>query len=166
MKTLVCIAMLVYLLCTVLFALGSGSSEAKPEAVSQGSKQGLPCAAANPAAGYAGHVKLPDSKRELNVYNVDHPETDKHDPICLSKKADDTIVWLSGSSKKFKMKISVEKDQDPMCGQQPFLKEPPADTVDGYFSGSLKQVPGYCLYNVQFQLEGGQASDPHIQTTP
>jgi hypothetical protein len=166
MKSLVCIATLVCLSCVVLLARHSDNSTARPEVANDGANQGLRCAAANPASGYASHVNLPDSKREINVYNVDHPESGKHDPICLSKKADDTILWVSGSSKKFKMKISVEKDQDPMCGQQPFVKDPPNDTVDGYFSGSLKTVPDYCLYDVKFQTEDAKISDPHIQTTP
>ena len=54
-----------------------------------------------------------------------------------------------------------------LIGQHPFLKDPPTDIVDGYFSGSLKPtVPNFCVYEVEFQIEGGQVSDPHIRTTP
>jgi hypothetical protein len=153
MKTLVCIAALMWLSCTSLLAQSSDK---------------LQCPTANPAVGYAPPVKLPKSKREIKVYNVDYKEiNEKHDPVCLSESADDTIIWVSGSSKKFKIKIRAAKDQLPNCMQHPFLKDPPTDTVDGYFSGSLNpRVPNFCTYEVEFQIEGGQVSDPHIKKAP
>jgi hypothetical protein len=152
MKTLVCIAALMWLSCTILLAQSSDRSQ---------------CATPNPASGYASPVKLPKSKREIKVYNVDYVENHPHDPVCLSKIADDAIIWASGSSKKFKIKIHAAKDQLPDCKQHPFLKDPPTDTVDGYFSGSLNpNVPNFCVYEVEFQIEGGQVSDPHIKTVP
>jgi hypothetical protein len=152
MKKIVCIAVLMWLSCTTLLAQSSDTSR---------------CATANPASGYASPVKLPKSEREIKAYNVDYVETRAHDPVCLSKKADDAIIWASGSSKKFKIKIHAAKDQAPNCKQHPFLKDPPTDTVDGYFSGSLDpMVPNYCVYEVEFQIQGGQVSDPHIKTVP
>jgi hypothetical protein len=160
MKTLVCIAALVWLSCAVLLAQSSDSSSPK---------QGLPCAKPNPEFGYASNLRLPKSERVIKIYNVDYPETHKHDPICLSKHAFDTIFWVSGSGKKFKLKISpdVAKDRDPKCGHHPFVTDPPTNTIDGHFSGPLKpDLPDHCLYEVEFQTEGGQVSDPHIQTGP
>ena len=163
MKSLVCVAALVCLSCTVLFAQSSGNSAQTSGSIDSGSKEG--CATPNPASGYAPPTKLPKSKREINVYNVDYPEPYPHPPICLSKMADDTLLWVSGSSKRFKIKIYLEKGQNPNCGQHPFRKEPPSDTVDGWFSGSLNpSVPDNCLYEVEFQLDGGTTSDPHIRT--
>jgi hypothetical protein len=171
MKTLVCIVALMCLSCTVLLAQSSDSSAAKPDTAAGGSKKGLPCAKANPASGYAAPVKLPGRKekeREIKVYNVDSapPHDEKHDPVCLSKSGDDAILWVSGSSKKFKVTIHAAKDQDSTCGQHPFKKGPPNEIGDGYFSGSLGDVPLNCVYDVEFQFEGGEKSDPHIQTTP
>jgi hypothetical protein len=158
MKTLVCIAALVWLSCAVLLAQTSDSSSPK---------QGLPCAKPNPEFGYSSNLRLPKSEREIKIYNVDHPETDKHDPICLSKIAYDTIFWVSVSGRRFILKIYVAKDQDPKCGRHPFLTAPPTDKIDGYFSGALKpDVPNYCVYEVEFQTKDGQVSDPHIQTVP
>lgn len=152
MKKIVCLASLMWLSCTMLLAQSSDTSR---------------CATPNPASGYASPVKLPKSKREIKVYNVDYVEAQPHNPVCLSKSADDAIVWASGSSKKFKIKIHAAKDQASNCKQHPFLKDPPTDTVDGYFSGSLdSMVPDYCVYEVEFQIEGGQAPDPHIKTVP
>jgi hypothetical protein len=168
MKTLVCLAVLLCLSCAVLLAHGGESSAAEPQNTQNGTQQVLPCATPNPASGYAPNVKIPGSKREVNVYNVDYAETEshkEHNPVCLYRATDDTMVWLSGSSKKFKIKVSVVKDQDQNCGQHPFQKDPPTDTVDGYFSGSLKpSVPANCVYAVDIQMEGGPPSDPHIQT--
>jgi hypothetical protein len=166
MKTIVSIATLVWLSCAVLLAQ-TNNSAATPQA---GKKEGVRCDTANPAIGYA-RAKLAESKREIKLYNVDFDETDRknkaHDPICLSRGNGDTILWASGEGKKFKMRIHLEQGQDPQCGQHPFIKEPPNDTVDGYFSGSLRpDVPFYCLYEVEFQKEDGKISDPHIQTTP
>jgi hypothetical protein len=169
MKTLVCIAALMCLSCTVLLAQSSDSSAAKPDTTDHGSKKGLPCAKANPASGYAAPVRLPGSKRQINVYDVASavPPGEKHDPVCLSKKGDDSILWVSGLSKTFKVTIHAAKDQDSQCGQHPFKKEPPNEIGDGYFSGSLRgDVPDFCVYDVEFQTDGGQVSDPHIQTTP
>ena len=151
MKKVVCIAALMWLSCTMLLAESSDTSR---------------CATPNPASGYASPIKLPKSKREIKAYNVDYVETQPHDPVCLSKSADDAIIWLSGSSKKFKIKIhGAAKDQSPNCKQHPFLKDPPTETVDGYFSGSLDpMVPSDCVYEVEFQIEGGQVLDPHIKT--
>ena len=168
MKTLVCIAALVCLSCAAPLAQSSDSSAATPETVNKGSRQG-PCATPNPGFGYVSDLKLAKSPRGIKVYNVDYPDTHKHDPICLSKKADDAILWLSGSSKKFKLKVYAAKDQEDAekCGPHPFLKDPPTDTTDGYFSGSLKpDVPDYCVYEVEFQIEGGKVSDPHIRVDP
>jgi len=159
MKPLVCVAAIVWLSCAVLLAQSSDNA--------YGSKQGLPCATPNPASGYAPPTKLPKSKREIKVYNVDYPETGPHNPVCLSVMADDAMLWASGSSKKFKIRIHAAKDQDPKCGQHPFLKAPPTDITDGYFSGSLNPVvPAYCVYDVEFPTGNGQVSDPHIQTVP
>ena len=164
MKTFVCF---VALTCAMLFAQSTESSSAESGGGSNGSKEDPSCATPNPASGYASPVKLPNSKREVKVYNVDYMETHPHQPVCLSKMADDTMLWASGSSKKFKIKIYAAKNQDPHCEQHPFLKAPPTETVDGYFSGSLKPtVPNFCVYEVEFQLESGQVSDPHIRTTP
>ena len=167
MKPLVCISAFVWLSCAVLLAQSTNSSDAQYGRGDSGSKQGLPCAKPNPASGYAPSMKLPKSKRAVNAYNVDYAEPYPHDPVCLSKSADDTILWISGSSKKFKIKIHPEKDQDRNCGQHPFQKDPPSDVVDGLFSGSLNpSVPNYCVYEVEFQVADGPVSDPHIQTTP
>lgn len=167
MKPLVCISAFVWLSCAVLLAQTSASSGAPSGKDNNGSTQGLPCATPNPASGYAPSIKLPKSDRKINSYNIDYPETGRHNPVCLSKKADDTMLWISGSSKKFKIKIHPAKDQDPNCGQHPFQKDPPSDVVDGLFSGSLNpSVPNYCVYEVEFQVVDGPVSDPHIQTTP
>src|SRR5262249_42232114 len=164
MKILVCFAALT---CAILFVQSTDSSAGKSGAGSNGSNEDPSCATPNPASGYASPLKLPNSKREIKVYNVDYVETRPHKPVCLSKMADDTMLWASGSSKKFKIKIYAAKNQDPHCEQHPFLKAPPTETVDGYFSGSLKPtVPNFCEYEVEFQLESGQVSDPHIRTGP
>lgn len=152
MKNVLCIAALMWMSCTMLLAQSTDTSR---------------CATPNPASGYASPVKLPKSKREIKVYNVDYVETHPHDPVCLSKTADDAILWVSGSSKKFKIKIHAAKDQASNCKQHPFLKDLPTDIGDGYFSGSLDpMVPNYCVYEVEFQIEGGQVTDPHIKTVP
>jgi hypothetical protein len=37
----------------------------------------------------------------------------------------------------------------------------------GLYSGPLKaDVPNNCVYEVEFQVEGGQVMDPHIKTGP
>lgn len=169
MKPLVCISAFVWLSCALLLGQSTDSSGPHYGKGDSGSKQGLPCAKPNPASGYAPSIKLPKAKREVNAYNVDYAEPYPHNPVCLSKSADDTILWISGSSKKFKIKIRPEKDppQDPNCGQHPFQKDPPSDVVDGLFSGSLNpSVPNYCVYEVEFEVEGKSPADPHIQTTP
>ena len=157
MKTLVCIIALVWS-SAVLLAQSSDSSS--PE-------QDLPCAKPNPEFGYSSNLKLPKSERVIKVYNVDYPETHKHDPICLSKGAHDAIFWVSASGKRFKLKIYLAKDQDQKCGKHPFVTEPPSEDIYGHFSGPLKpDVPNYCVYEVEFQTEGGQVTDPHIKTGP
>lgn len=174
MKTLGCFAVLLCLLCAVLLALGGQGSAAPPQKSNQGPGP-LPCAKPNPAIGYAPTVKLRsgNSEREIIVYNVDDAEAESHkthDPICLSKSKDATIVWLSGSSKKFKIETSLDptvKGQDPQCGPHPFLTDPPTEMQNGYFSGSLKEnLPPYCVYELKFTVEGKAVSDPHIQKTP
>jgi hypothetical protein len=155
MKPLVCVSAFVWLSCAVLLAQSNGS------------KQGLPCATPNPASGYAPPIKFRDSNRKINVYNVDNLDTGKHNPVCLSKKGDDAMLWVSGSSKKFKIKFHPWPGADPGCGQHPFQIDPPPDLGDGWFSGSLNpKVPDYCVYDVEFKFDGGGVSDPHIQTTP
>jgi hypothetical protein len=167
MKSLVCMSALVWLSCGVLLAQNTDNSAGQPGTGNNGSMQALPCATPNPASGYTPPIKLPKSRREIKGYNVDYPETGHHNPVCLSKSADDAILWVSGSSKKFKMKIHPEKGQDSNCGQHPFLKDPPSDLTDGVFSGSLNpNVPNYCVYDVEFQMADGPVTDPHIQTTP
>jgi hypothetical protein len=156
MKTVVLIGGLMWLSCAVLLAQSSENSS---------TKEGLPCAKPNPEFGYASDLRLPKSDRVIKLYNIDYPETHKHDPICLSQDSHDTILWVSGSGKRFKLKIYLEKGQNTECGQHPFQTNPPTDTIDGHFSGPLKRdVPKYCLYEVELQTEGGQVSDPHIQT--
>jgi hypothetical protein len=156
MKTLVCVIALVWS-CTVLLAQSSDSSSSDS------------CAKPNPGFGYASNLKLPKSERVIKIYNVDYPETHKHDPICLSKRANDSIFWVSDSGKKFKLKIYLAKDQDQRCGKHPFVTEPPSEGTEiyGHFSGPLKaDVPNNCLYELEFQVEGGQVTDPHIKTGP
>jgi len=123
-KNLVCFAALMWLSCAILFARSTESAPAKSGASNNGSNEDPSCATPNPASGYASPLKLPNSKREIKGYNVDYVETRPHKPVCLSKMADDAILWASGSSKKFRMKIYAAKDQDPHCGQHPFLKNP------------------------------------------
>jgi hypothetical protein len=151
MKTLVCIVALVWS-CPVLLAQSSDSSS---------------CAKPNPGFGYASDLKLPKSARAIKIYNVDYPETHKHDPICLSKRALDSIFWVSASGKKFKLKIYLAPDQDQSCGKHPFVTDPASDDMYGLYSGPLKaDVPNNCVYEVEFQVEGGQVMDPHIKTGP
>ncbi len=107
------------------------------EPANQKSKETARCAVANRLSGYALDIKLPKAARKVKVYNADYPETHKHDPICLSKTAEDSIFWLSGSGKKFKLKIYPQQDADK-CGHHPFERELPADPIDGYFSGPLR----------------------------
>jgi len=167
MKPLVCVSAFVWLSCAVLLAQSNDSSAAQYGKDNNGSTKGLPCATPNPASGYAPQIKFRDSKRKFNVYNVDNQAPPQHDPVCLSKKGDDTILWVSGSSKKFKIKIHPRPGADPGCGQHPFQKDPSPDLGDGWFSGSLNpKVRDYCVYDVEFKFDGGGVSDPHIQTTP
>ena len=93
MKTFVCF---VALTCAMLFAQSTESSSAESGGGSNGSKEDPSCATPNPASGYASPVKLPNLKREVKVYNVDYVETHPHQPVCLSKMADDTMLWASG----------------------------------------------------------------------
>jgi len=168
-KPLVCISALVWLSCAVLLGQEANSSGTQYGKGDRGSKQGFPCAKANPATGYAPPTKFPKSNRNINLYNSDGPYPDHHDPVCLSKRADDAILWISAKSKKFKIIISPAKDppQDPNCGQHPFQKAPPTEFGDGWFSRSLNpSVPNYCVYDVKFEGEDGGGTDPHIQTTP
>jgi hypothetical protein len=154
MKILVCIIALACS-CSVLLAQSSDSPSAEQ------------CAKPNPGFGYASDLKLPKSARVIKIYNVDYPETHKHDPICLSKSAHETIFWVSTSGKKFKLKIYLAQDQDQKCGKHPFVTEPPSEDTYGHFSGPLKpDVPDNCVYELEFQAEDGQVTDPHIKTGP
>jgi hypothetical protein len=171
MKTTRPYLLLAFLLCAAVLSYGSngmGQEQQSKEGSSarQNSKDTPRCALVNRTSGYALNIRFPKGSRKIKVYNTDYPETHKHDPICLSKSAGDTIFWVSGSGKKFKLKVFPEENGEK-CGQHPFEKDPTSQTVSGYYSDSLRpDVPAGCVYNVEFQGEGEKAADPHIQTTP
>jgi hypothetical protein len=176
MKTIRGIASLVLLLCAVVLAQTSDQSaetakqskQEKPETTNKKSKKIPGCAVANRRAGYALDIKLRKAAGRIAVYNVDYPEpvTQRHDPVCLSKKAGDSILWVSGSGRQFKLKIYPQQDPGK-CGRHPFQAEPPVDPVYGHVSGPLKpDVPDNCMYNVEFPKEGEKTGDPHIRVTP
>ena len=155
MKTIRSSALLVLLLCAV------GLAE-----TSEQSKEPSGCAVAKRLAGYSLDIEFPNASMRIKVYDVDYAETQKHDPICLSKKAGDRLFWVSGSGKKFKLKIYPQQDPGT-CGRHPFQEEPPSDSVYGHLSGPLKpDVPDNCTYNVEFPKEGEKPSDPHIRVIP
>jgi hypothetical protein len=141
------------------------ASQSSSDTSTQKSKTLLPCAPANLKTGYSQDVKFPNSDRKVKVYDTDYDETHKHDPICLSKENGDAIFWFSVSGKNFKLKVYPQDDASN-CGRHPFKFDPTQDSVDGYYSGPLRpDVPEGCLYNVEFQREGGKPADPHIQIT-
>ena len=123
------------------------------------------CAQANRPSGYITDIKFPGGGRRIRVYDVDSPEAHGHEhpPVCLSKKANDTIFWTRGSGGKFKLKLSPQQDAQN-CRQHPFEQDPPTDHVYGHLSGPLRPdaVVG-CVYDVVFEKQGAMPSDPHIR---
>jgi hypothetical protein len=121
------------------------------------------CAKANRNSGYAFDVRFPRSTRTIDIYNTEYPESGRHDPICLSKEAGDSMLWVSPHSKRFRISISPQKDPEK-CGKHPFVKDPDNEPHTGFFSDSLRpDVPVGCIYEVQFKFEDGGKADPHIQ---
>jgi hypothetical protein len=169
MRTTRRILSLAFLFSVVGLAQTNGQSTTEQskqeEPANQKSNETPRCAVANRLSGYALDIKLPKAARKVIVNDADYSETHKHDPICLSKSAEDSIFWLSGSGKKFKLKIYPQQDAEK-CGRHPFERELPSDPIDGYFSGPLRpDVPENCLYNVEFSQEGEKTADPHIRIT-
>lgn len=152
--------------CAVVFVPRTAAAQLTSNAPAQDSKNLLPCAPANLKSGYSQDVKFFQSDRQVKVYDADYDETHKHDPICLSKKNNDAIFWVSGSGKKFKLKVTPQASS-ANCGRHPFKLEPEDESVDGYYSGPLRlDVPVGCVYDVEFQRDGEKPADPHIQITP
>jgi hypothetical protein len=169
MRTTRRILSLAFLFSVVGLAQTNGQSTTEQskqeEPANQKSDETPRCAVANRLSGYALDIKLPKAARKVIVNDADYSETHKHDPICLSKSAEDSIFWLSGSGKKFKLKIYPQQDAEK-CGRHPFERELPSDAIDGYFSGPLRpDVPENCMYNVEFLKEGEKTADPHIRIT-
>src|SRR5215470_19854169 len=79
------------------------------------------CSHANRPIGYISDIKFPGGGREIKVYDVDSNEQPGHKPVCLSKKANDTIFWTRRNGKKFKMKISPAAADMAKCSQHPFV---------------------------------------------
>lgn len=158
-------ALLALVSCVVLVNTSSAAWQASSQTSTQPSNTPQRCAPANLKSGYTQDVTFFKTKRQVKVYDTDYDETHQHDPICLSKQNNDAIFWVSGSGKKFKLKVYAQGDPSN-CGQHPFKLDPTQDSVDGYYSGPLRDdVVEGCLYNVEFQREGQQPADPHIQIT-
>lgn len=160
-----------FVLCAVVLTYGSegtvaSQSQQESSETARQTVKGMPrCAPVNRISGYALNIRFPKGSRRIKVYNTDYAETHKHYPVCLSKSAGDSIFWVSGSGKKFKLKVFPEKNGEK-CGEHPFEKDPTSQTVTGYYSDSLRpDVPEGCVYNVEFHSEGEKAADPHIQIT-
>jgi hypothetical protein len=59
------------------------------------------------------------------------------------------------------LKTKIRSAEASVCDRTP------SEDIYGHFSGPLKpDVPNYCVYEVEFQTEGGQVTDPHIKTGP
>jgi hypothetical protein len=175
MKTVICVTLLALLGCAVMMSQTQNAAQtddSKQEKSLDHKKHGKrtnDCEHPNKASAYFSDLRIPRAERKVNTYNADYPDTGpNHHPICLSEKAGDTMFWLSGKGKRFRLKISPAKDQkDPgRCGNHPFATDPPADSVYGYYSGPLRgAAPVGCIYDVEFKFEDGKKADPHIQVT-
>jgi hypothetical protein len=173
MKTLICVTSLLVLSCIPLLSqeqdkdatAANPSQSTKEQSAKRDKDDESGCEKPSRASGYALDLRLPKATRQVKTYNTDYPDTHKHKPICLSKKAGDTILWLSGKGNHFRLEISPEDPQK--CGRHPFKKDPPSDAITGYYSDELRpDVPVRCVYDVKFNKEGEKAADPHIQIGP
>lgn len=131
----------------------------------ESSKDGNDCAQANRPVGYVSEIKFPGNGRQIKVYDVDSTEKPGHPPVCLSKQANDTIFWTRRSGGKFKLKISPQQGMEAKCKQHPFEQDPSAsEGAYGLFSGPLRaDAEVGCTYEIVFEKEGANPSDPHIR---
>src|SRR6478672_13262342 len=86
MKINCAIASPVLLLCLVVTSRGWAETPDQP-------KESAECAPANRPAGYISDIKFPQGGRRIKVYDADLQETGDHPPVCLSKSADDSMLW-------------------------------------------------------------------------
>lgn len=171
MRTLVLVFSLLVLSCVPVLSqeqdkdAANASQSTKDQSAKRDKDDRSGCAKPRRAFGYALDLRLPRATRSVKTYNTDYPDTQKHDAICLSKKAHDSIFWLSGSGKHFRLEITPEDPQK--CGRHPFKNDPKTEPVTGYYSDELRpDVPVGCIYDVKFHKEGEKTADPHIQIGP
>lgn len=166
MKSLVCVASIAVLWCALGLAQSSTSATApentKQEKSEHARKKTSDCEHPGIKSGYVSDLRFHKSDRKIKVYDSDYPDTDlKHPAICLSRSRD-SIFWVSGSGKRFRLRIKARDEKK--CGNHPFVIQPTDATVNGYYSGVIRpDVPIGCVYDVEFKSEKGEKADPHIQ---
>ena len=156
-----------YAIKMIALLLFVGSVEFAWSASPEAAKGGNECAQSNRPVGYVTAIKFPGNGRQIKVYDVDSTEKPGHPPVCLSKQTKDTIFWARSSGGKFKLKISPQQGADEKCKQHPFEQDPSSsDGVYGLFSGPLRgdAVVG-CVYEIVFDKDGANPSDPHIRVS-
>jgi len=149
------------------FLLAENKKETPSPAKHPSSPKAEDCASVNRKSAYDLSPALPHTRAAAKFYDVDYaePYNHPHDPVCLSVKAGDVIVWYTSKHKPFKLKISrMSGDND--CRSHPFDTSPPSAHVLGHYSGPPRPNTEGCVYAVEFERDGKTESDPHIRIGP